>query len=85
MQEGLIDNGDVIRWQSGIGKLQSPLKDVDLIRVGAGLCCPAISADGSKLALVDNEHKSVWLADKHGMRFLWEVWLIGHPLITRNS
>lgn len=51
-------------------KLQSPHKDVGLFRVSGVF--PTISSDGSKLAFVDNEFKAVWLADKKGLRVVWE-------------
>lgn len=52
-------------------KLESPHKDVGLFRVSGVF--PTISSDGSKLAFVDNEFKAVWLADKKGLRVVWEV------------
>ncbi|GJN04352.1 hypothetical protein PR202_ga21895 [Eleusine coracana subsp. coracana] len=51
-------------------KLESPHKDVGLFRVSGVF--PTISSDGSKLAFVDNEFKAVWLADKKGLRVVWE-------------
>ncbi|XP_034606744.1 uncharacterized protein [Setaria viridis] len=46
--------------------MQSPHVDVKLFRV-SGLV-PSFSADGSKLAFVGNDFKSIWLADKQGQR-----------------
>ncbi|KAL6875580.1 hypothetical protein ACP4OV_013093 [Aristida adscensionis] len=51
-------------------KLQSPHKDVDVFRVSGVF--PSVSTDGSKLAFVDNEFKAVWVADKNGLRVVWE-------------
>lgn len=34
---------------------------------------PTFSADGSKLAFVDNEFKAVWVADSKGLRIVYEV------------
>jgi len=51
-------------------KLQSPHKDVDVFRVSGVF--PTVSTDGSKLAFVDNEFKAVWVADKKGLRVVWE-------------
>ena len=34
---------------------------------------PTFSADGSKLAFVDNEFKAVWVADSNGLRVVFEV------------
>lgn len=52
-------------------KLQSPHRDVDVFRVSGVF--PTISADGSKLAFVDNEFKAVWVADGRGLRVAHEV------------
>lgn len=52
-------------------KLQSPVKDVGLFRVSGVF--PTISTDGSKLAYVDNEFKTLWLADSQGLRFVFKV------------
>ncbi|CAO2189411.1 unnamed protein product [Urochloa humidicola] len=51
-------------------KMLSPLKDVGLFRVTGVF--PTICSDGSKLAFVDNEFKAVWLADKQGLRVVYE-------------
>ncbi|KAL6659784.1 hypothetical protein ACP70R_002613 [Stipagrostis hirtigluma subsp. patula] len=51
-------------------KLQSPHNDVDLFRVSGVF--PSVCTDGSKLAFVDNEFKAVWIADKQGLRCVWE-------------
>ena len=64
MQDGIL-------VQKSFDKMQSPLKDVGLFRVTGVF--PTISKDGSKLAFVDNEFKSVWLADDQGLRVVYEV------------
>ncbi|TVU00620.1 hypothetical protein EJB05_53955 [Eragrostis curvula] len=51
-------------------KMLSPHKDVGLFRVSGVF--PTICSDGSKLAFVDNEFKAVWLADKEGLRVVYE-------------
>ncbi|KAJ4754118.1 DPP6 N-terminal domain-like protein [Rhynchospora pubera] len=51
-------------------KIQSPFQDTGLFRVSGVF--PTISKDGSKLAFVDNEFKAVWLADKKGLRIVYE-------------
>ncbi|CAO2189410.1 unnamed protein product [Urochloa humidicola] len=51
-------------------KLHSPHDDVAQFRVSGVF--PTFSTDGSKLAFVDNEFKAVWLADKQGLRVVWE-------------
>uniref|UniRef100_A0ACD5VAF5 Uncharacterized protein n=2 Tax=Avena sativa TaxID=4498 RepID=A0ACD5VAF5_AVESA len=53
-----------------IHRLQSPMKDVGLFRVSGMF--PTISKDGSKLAFVDNEFKSVFIADSQGLRIIYE-------------
>ncbi|KAK3132199.1 hypothetical protein QOZ80_6AG0517360 [Eleusine coracana subsp. coracana] len=53
-------------------KLQSPNEDIELFRVSGSVVCPAISPDGSKLAFLDSEFKAVWLADKQGVRIIWQ-------------
>ncbi|KAK3120380.1 hypothetical protein QOZ80_9AG0686610 [Eleusine coracana subsp. coracana] len=58
--------GNVLRH---FHKMQSPQKDVGLLRVSG--MSPTISSDGSKLAFID-KFSSVWLADKHGLRLVWE-------------
>ncbi|KAK3119048.1 hypothetical protein QOZ80_9BG0712830 [Eleusine coracana subsp. coracana] len=67
---------DMSRRQDGYGnvlrhfhKMQSPQKDLGLLRVSG--MSPTISSDGSKLAFID-KFSSVWLADKHGLRLVWE-------------
>ncbi|OAY43500.1 uncharacterized protein LOC110620688 [Manihot esculenta] len=52
-------------------KLHSPHADVGLFRVSGVF--PTFSKDGSKLAFVDNEFKSVWLADSQGLRVVYET------------
>lgn len=52
-------------------KLDSPHQDVGLFRVSGVF--PTFSADGSKLAFVDNEFKAVWVADSKGLRIVYEV------------
>ncbi|TVU00608.1 hypothetical protein EJB05_53943, partial [Eragrostis curvula] len=68
---------DIIKKQDGksdvprtFSKLQSPHNDVAQFRVSGVF--PTFSTDGSKLAFVDNEFKAVWLADKQGLRVVWE-------------
>ncbi|GJN04331.1 hypothetical protein PR202_ga21873 [Eleusine coracana subsp. coracana] len=51
-------------------KLHSPHNDVAQFRVSGVF--PTFSTDGSKLAFVDNEFKAVWLADRQGLRVVWE-------------
>ena len=51
--------------------LKSPKRHVELNRVSGVF--PTISSDGSKLAFVDNEFKSVWLADSEGVRMVFDV------------
>ncbi|GJN25457.1 hypothetical protein PR202_gb13285 [Eleusine coracana subsp. coracana] len=58
--------GNVLRH---FHKMQSPQKDLGLLRVSG--MSPTISSDGSKLAFID-KFSSVWLADKHGLRLVWE-------------
>ncbi|PON82566.1 Tricorn protease [Trema orientale] len=52
-------------------KLKSPNPDVGLFRVSGAF--PSFSKDGSKLAFVDNEFKSVWIADSKGLRVVFET------------
>ncbi|KAJ4754116.1 DPP6 N-terminal domain-like protein [Rhynchospora pubera] len=51
-------------------KLDSPHQNVGLFRVSGVF--PTFSTDGSKLAFVDNEFKAVWIADKQGLRIVYE-------------
>ncbi|KAL5583492.1 hypothetical protein UlMin_015934 [Ulmus minor] len=71
----VIDGGKSIgyhRCKSGdyniptqlLGKLKSPLPDVELFRVPGVF--PTFSKDGSKLAFVDNEFTTLWVADSKG-------------------
>ncbi|KAL5722281.1 hypothetical protein ACHQM5_005819 [Ranunculus cassubicifolius] len=48
--------------QTRYDTLKSPLSDVELFRVSGVF--PTFKKDGSKLAYVDNEFKTVWVADK---------------------
>lgn len=59
--------------QKNFEKVQTPAshKDVGLLRV-AGVF-PSFSKDGSKLAFVDNEFKAVWVADKDGLRVIYNL------------
>ncbi|GJN40484.1 hypothetical protein PR202_gb29699 [Eleusine coracana subsp. coracana] len=73
-------------------KLQSPNEDMELFRVSGSVVCPAISPDGSKLAFLDSEFKALWLADKQGVRIIWEVrstiymeMHTGNPLAEREA
>lgn len=52
-------------------KLDSPHTDVGLFRVTGVF--PTFSKDGSKVAFVDNEFKSVWVADKEGLHLAYLV------------
>ncbi|XP_074319490.1 uncharacterized protein LOC141656480 [Silene latifolia] len=52
-------------------KIKSPEADVGLFRVSGVF--PTFSPDGSKLAFVDNEFKAVWVADKKGLRAVYEM------------
>ncbi|CAL4988639.1 unnamed protein product [Urochloa decumbens] len=51
--------------------LQSPHDDVSVFRVSGVF--PTFSKDGSKLAFVDNEFKSIWLADDKGLRIVFQA------------
>ncbi|XP_074318198.1 uncharacterized protein LOC141654992 [Silene latifolia] len=51
-------------------KLQCPKSDIGLFRVSGAF--PTFSADGSKLAFVDNEFKKVWVADNTGLNIRYE-------------
>ncbi|PON35094.1 Tricorn protease [Parasponia andersonii] len=64
----LLKNGDNIERQ--FHKLDSPHSDLGLFRVSGAF--PTFSKDGSKLAFVDNEFKAVWVADKEGLRKVFE-------------
>lgn len=68
-QSDHLQHGDDVPRQ--FNKLLSPHEDVGLFRVAGAF--PAFSKDGSKLAFVDNEFKSVWLADSDGMRVVFET------------
>ncbi|WOH14261.1 hypothetical protein DCAR_0933780 [Daucus carota subsp. sativus] len=47
-------------------KIKSPLEDVGLFRLSGAF--PTFSNDGKRVAFVDNEFKSVWVADDKGLR-----------------
>ncbi|VAI53404.1 unnamed protein product [Triticum turgidum subsp. durum] len=51
-------------------KLESPVTDVGLFQVSGAF--PTISKDGSKLAFVDNEFKTLWVADSKGLRIVFK-------------
>jgi hypothetical protein len=63
-------------------KLQSPEshKDVGLFRVSGVF--PTVSKNGEKLAFVDNEFKSVWIADSNGLREVYKVRPAGSPSLS---
>lgn len=65
----LLKTGDDI--QRKFHKLDSPHPDVGLFRVSGVF--PTFSKDGSKLAFVDNEFKAVWVADRQGLRVVFET------------
>lgn len=52
-------------------EIKSPLQDVGLFRLSGAF--PTFSGDGKKVAFVDNEFKSVWVADDEGLRIVYEV------------
>ncbi|KAL5578675.1 hypothetical protein UlMin_011117 [Ulmus minor] len=56
-------SGDNIPTQL-FGKLKSPLPDVELFRVSGVFA--TFSKDGSKIAFVDNEFATLWVADSKG-------------------
>lgn len=61
---------DVDDVPENLHRIHSPVKDVGLFRV-SGLF-PTISKDGSKLAFVGNEFKSVFVVDNQGPRIIYE-------------
>jgi Tol biopolymer transport system component len=65
----LVQHGDDLPRK--FHKLQSPHEDVGVFRVSGVF--PTFSKDGSQLAFVDNEFKSVWLADSQGMRVVFKT------------
>ncbi|XP_052149423.1 uncharacterized protein LOC127767970 [Oryza glaberrima] len=65
----LLQHGDDLPRK--FHKLQSPHEDVGVFRVSGVF--PTFSKDGSQLAFVDNEFKSVWLADSQGMRVVFKT------------
>lgn len=73
-----IDNaqgGEEIERQ--FQKIKSPLPNVGLFRLSGAF--PTFSSDGKRVAFVDNEFKSVWVADEKGLRIVFEV--LTHNLI----
>lgn len=52
-------------------KIKSPDPDVGLFRLSGAF--PTFSNDGKKVAFVDNEFKSVWVADSTGLSMVFEV------------
>ncbi|XP_078165999.1 uncharacterized protein LOC144560637 [Carex rostrata] len=74
--------GDITKH---FNKLQSPVKDVGLFRVSGVF--PTISTDGSKLAYVDNEFKTLWLADSKGLNPVFKAdkkYKISAPVWNQN-
>ncbi|PON37170.1 Tricorn protease [Parasponia andersonii] len=65
----LVKSGDDIPRK--FYKLESPLKDIGLFRVSGVF--PTFDKDGSKLAFVDNEFKAVWVADRKGLRIVYDT------------
>ncbi|XP_017230908.1 uncharacterized protein LOC108205453 [Daucus carota subsp. sativus] len=66
---GLIKPGENIERQ--FRKIESPVPDVGLFRLSGAF--PTFSNDGKKVAFVDNEFKSVWVADEKGLRMVFEM------------
>ncbi|KAL5727635.1 hypothetical protein ACHQM5_000811 [Ranunculus cassubicifolius] len=54
-----------------LAKIETPYRDIGLLRT-AGVF-PSFTADGSKVAFVDNEFKSVWVADDQGLQNVFQV------------
>ncbi|KAL5538386.1 hypothetical protein UlMin_046351, partial [Ulmus minor] len=63
-------SGDNISTQL-LGNFQSLLPDVELFRLPGAF--PTFSNDGSKLAFVDNELKTLWLADGKELRIVYKA------------
>ncbi|KAL8110311.1 hypothetical protein AgCh_026149 [Apium graveolens] len=67
-------------------KIQSPVQDVGLFRLSGVF--PTFSKDGKKVPFVDNEFKSVWVADDKDMRKVYEMDVPGKifsPLWNQNK
>ncbi|KAK1404091.1 Tol-Pal system beta propeller repeat-containing protein [Heracleum sosnowskyi] len=65
----LLKGGEEIERQ--FQKIKSPLPDVGLFRLSGAF--PTFSSDGKRVAFVDNEFKSVWVADDKGLRIVFET------------
>ncbi|KAL1833692.1 hypothetical protein ACET3Z_003343 [Daucus carota] len=65
----LIKVGDNIERQ--FCKIKSPVQDIGLFRLSGAF--PTFSNDGKKVAFVDNEFKSVWVADSTGLKMVFET------------
>ncbi|XP_062113468.1 uncharacterized protein LOC133824565 [Humulus lupulus] len=65
----ILKSGDDIERQ--FHKLESPHPEVGLFRISGVF--PTFSQDGSKLAFVDNEFKTLWVADSKGLRNVYET------------
>ena len=65
-------------------KIQFPEshKDVGLFRVSGVF--PTVSKDGSKLAFVDNDFRTVYLVDSQGMNKIHEVYTSSKHTKTNN-
>ena len=57
--------------QEQLLKIKSPNTDVELSRVSRMF--PSFSSDGSKLAFVDNDFKSVWVAHERGLQKVYQT------------
>ncbi|KAL8132824.1 hypothetical protein AgCh_008345 [Apium graveolens] len=64
----LVKKGENIERQ--FHKIESPVPDVGLFRLSGAF--PTFSRDGKKVAFVDNEFKSVWVADEKGLLNVFE-------------
>ncbi|KAL8110313.1 uncharacterized protein LOC141672624 [Apium graveolens] len=65
----LVQKGENIEKQ--FHKIQSPVEDVELFRLSGAF--PTFTKDGKTVAFVDNEFKSVWVADDKDMRKVYEL------------
>ncbi|KAK1404084.1 Tol-Pal system beta propeller repeat-containing protein [Heracleum sosnowskyi] len=65
----LVKKGDNIKRQ--FQKVESPFPDVGLFRLSGAF--PSFSSDGKRVAFVDNEFKSVWVADDKGLRIVYQT------------
>ncbi|XP_074318958.1 uncharacterized protein LOC141655819 [Silene latifolia] len=65
-----LDQSHENNIEKTFSKLQCPKSDIGLFRVSGAF--PTFSADGSKLAFVDNEFKKVWVADNTGLNIRFE-------------